>query len=366
MLTISLVDSRRQVFKNGVGLGEGDAKIHETPLSSSWCQHVVTSGRPLIIEDALQEPQYKDSEPVTLLGIHAYAGFPLVVEGVALGSFCAAHKEPHPWSELELRVLREFADSVASEIELRLELVRRRRAEAELTRSNEELNQFAHMASHDLKEPLRGVSGCLQILQGDLEDLSSENQEVFDHAIKAAERMQNMVQALYHYSQVGSDVLRTQEVDLDDLVQEVRADLNTILSERGATVSVSGELGTTRGDKAQLAQLFQNLILNAVKFQRPGVAPAISIDKNENCAYSVSDNGIGLEETHFLRIFEAFRRLHRGDDFPGTGMGLAICKRIVTRHSGKLWVESELGQGSRFFFTLSQEASAKADSSPPT
>ncbi len=352
IVTISLVDSRRQVFKSSVGLGEGEMKVLETPLSESWCQHVVTSGRPLIIKNAHGDPQFKDTQPATVLGLAAYAGFPLVVEGVALGSLCAAHTQPHDWTELELRILREFADSVASEIELRLELARRHRVAAELTRSNEELNQFAHMASHDLKEPLRGVSGCLQILQSDLSELSSENQEIFDHAIHSAERMQNMVQALYHYSQVGSNVLRTQEVDLDALIQELWADLNTIIVERKATLTPIGKLGSTRGDKAQLAQLFQNLILNAVKFTQPEITPALSIGKNEDGTFFVADNGIGLEEANFTRIFDAFRRLHRGDMYPGTGMGLAICKRIVGRHGGEIWVESKPGQGARFLFSL--------------
>jgi PAS domain S-box-containing protein len=225
---------------------------------------------------------------------------------------------------------------------------------ADLVRSNAELEQFAYVASHDLQEPLRMVASYTQLLARRYAGkLDTDADEFIGFAVDGAKRMQDLINDLLAYSRVGTRQLQVQPVDTGQLVNEVVTDLAAAIADSGATVVVD-ELPTVRGDPTQLRQLFQNLIANGIKF-RGSRAPQVRIaaDRQEGgWQFSVQDNGIGMEAQYLERIFVLFQRLHTRAEYPGTGMGLAICKKIVERHGGRIWVESEPGQGTTFWFTL--------------
>ncbi len=225
---------------------------------------------------------------------------------------------------------------------------------ADLQRSNHDLEQFAHVASHDLQEPLRAVTGCAQILQRRYADkLDDAANELIGHVVEGAGRMQTLVLDLLSYSRVGT---RQKEVALADSEASLRralANLQTAIKEAGAAVT-AGPLPPVSVDPAQLSQLFQNLVGNALKYRasRPTEIRVEARRHEQEWIFTVRDNGIGIESEFFERIFELFQRLHTRNEYPGTGIGLALCKKIVERYGGRIWVESTLGQGSVFYFTI--------------
>lgn len=223
-----------------------------------------------------------------------------------------------------------------------------------LEQSSVQLQQFAYIASHDLQAPLRGIAGFAQFLQqdygGKLDDTADE---YIEQIVLGAQRMQQLINDLLAYSRVESRGRAIAPIELANVFDEVVEVHQTEIEEAGSTVT-RGELPTVMGDAAQLSQLFQNLVSNAVKYHAEE-APCVhvSAERNGNSwIFCVRDNGIGIEAKHHERIFEIFRRLHTQEQYPGTGIGLAVCRRIVSRHGGRIWVESELGNGSTFYFTL--------------
>jgi signal transduction histidine kinase len=231
-----------------------------------------------------------------------------------------------------------------------------------LKRSNEELERFAFVASHDLKEPLRAISSYAQLVQQKLvaRDLDEDVALYLQQVTAAATRMQNLISDLLDYSRVDRQELNIEPVNLAAVVEGVLRDLAASIRESGARVS-HGPLPTLEADRRQVAQLLQNLIDNAIRF-RGEAAPVIDIQAR--CSdglwrFAVQDNGIGIDTKYHQRVFVIFQRLH-GRERPGTGIGLAICKRIVEGHGGSIWVESQPGQGATFCFTLPDKHSADA------
>lgn len=227
---------------------------------------------------------------------------------------------------------------------------------AELLRSNAELEQFAYVASHDLQSPLQATIGYADMLLWKYEGILDENgKRYINQIVQSGLRMKNLIQDLLAYSKLGNGQLDLQPVDSVAVLQEALENLRPEIAASGAQIHYS-ELPKVRGDHTQLTQLFQNLLSNAIKFRRPEVIPQINVssrpgDRGESL-FAVSDNGIGIPEEKFDCIFEAFQRLHGYQDYPGTGLGMAICKKIVTRHGGRIWVNSQLGEGTTFYFTL--------------
>ncbi len=225
---------------------------------------------------------------------------------------------------------------------------------SELERSNESLDQFAHVASHDLQEPLRMVSSFMALLSNQYGDQLDENaKEYIDFAVDGAQRMQRLVIDLLTYARVGTRGKSFETTECEDVLKISLINLKVALEE-SAAVLTHDPLPVLMADEDQLVQLFQNLIGNAIKFIDEGTPKVrIGVTKERGFhRFSIQDNGIGIAPENLERIFGVSQRLHSIDEYPGTGLGLAICKRIVERHGGRIWIESELGKGSTFFFTL--------------
>lgn len=224
----------------------------------------------------------------------------------------------------------------------------------ELGRSNKELEEFAYVASHDLQEPLRSVAGACQLLQRRYsEKLDASALEFIDFAVSGAKRMEELINDLLAYSRVSTKAREPILTDLNKVCADVLENLRSAIHDTQAVIT-KDQLPTMAVDPWQVSQLFQNLIANALKF-RGKAAPHIHIGavaETNVWHFSVKDNGIGINPKYFDRIFVVFKRLHTRDQYPGTGIGLASCKKIVERHGGSIWVESAEGKGTTFHFTL--------------
>ena len=255
----------------------------------------------------------------------------------------------------------ESADGILVTAAIR-DITTRKKAEAnllqkvkELNRSNEELGQFAYIASHDLQEPLRMVASYTQLLSRRYKGkLDADADEFIAFAVDGASRMQRLIQDLLAYSRVGTKGNDLLDTSTEDALQQALMNLRGAIEESGALVT-HDPLPTVLADEMQLIQLFQNLVGNAIKYQSPGV-PKVHITAARNggkqLLFSVQDNGLGIDPQYFEKIFGVFQRLHKREEFAGTGIGLAICKKIVERHGGSISVESQPGQGSTFRFAL--------------
>jgi PAS domain S-box-containing protein len=224
----------------------------------------------------------------------------------------------------------------------------------ELARSNAELEQFAYISSHDLQEPLRMIASYLQLLQRKYQGRLDEKADKYIYfAVDGASRMQNLINDLLEFSRVTTKAREFEPTDCKSLLDQVVSDLEVSIKENEARISY-GTLPVVMADSMQLAQVFQNLISNAIKFRSEKV-PEIKISaekKEDEWLFSIQDNGIGIDPRFSERIFEVFKRLHKKEEYPGTGIGLSICKKIVERHGGNICVESESGKGSIFYFNL--------------
>ena len=263
--------------------------------------------------------------------------------------------------DLEIQVAQRTEELREANIHLSVELDERRRAEMqlaryadELARSNAELEQFAYVASHDLQEPLRMVASFTQLLGKRYRGkLDRDADEFIGFAVDGANRMQRLINDLLAYSRVGTRGKPFKPVDSKVILGEATDNLTKAIEESGAVITQDA-LPLVMGDEVQLLQVFQNLIANAIKFHGPE-PPQIQVKterRNHEWVFAIQDNGIGIAPEHQKRIFAIFQRLHHRSEYPGTGIGLAICKKIVERHGGRIWVESQLAKGSTFYFSL--------------
>jgi len=224
----------------------------------------------------------------------------------------------------------------------------------ELARSNADLKQFAYIVSHDLKEPLLTVEGFVKLLARRYKGkLDVKADEFIEYIAEGVRRMQVLIKDLLEYSQVGTKGEKFKSTDCSFVVDKAIDNLQAVIEESNAVVTYD-ELPTIMADTSQMISLFQNLIGNAIKF-RSEEAPRVHISaerKGDEWVFSIQDNGIGIDLKNAERIFVVFQRLHNKDEYPGTGIGLAICKKIVERHGGHIWIESEIGKSSTFYFTI--------------
>jgi PAS domain S-box-containing protein len=259
-----------------------------------------------------------------------------------------------PLRDAEGRVVRWFGTCTDVDDRIRAESSLRLRTE-ELARSNSELEQFAYVASHDLQEPLRVVASYVQLLERRYKDkLDADAAEFIGFTVTASRRMQRLINDLLDFSRVATRGRDMAAVDSESALAQSLVNLQGAIEESAALIT-HDPLPTVLADEAQLVQLWQNLLGNAIKFRGEGAAPIVHVSARttrSGWTFSVRDNGIGIAAEYHERIFAIFQRLHGHDEYPGTGIGLAVCKKIVERHRGRIWVESEPGQGSTFFFEL--------------
>jgi len=257
---------------------------------------------------------------------------------------------------------KKLKETTASRDELNKEIAERKIVEKalqntakDLTRSNKDLEQFAYVASHDLQEPLRAVAGFMGLLKKQYHaTLNTEAAEYIDLSVEGAERMQTLIQDLLTYSRVGTKGGAFVPTNMMDAYENAMKNLQVALDETGTIVTCDNSMPTIIADETQMTQLLQNLIGNALKFHGEKT-PQIHVGaqrENDSWIMSVRDNGIGIEPQYFERIFLIFQRLHTRTQFKGTGIGLAVCKKIVERHGGSMWVESTPGVGSTFYFSI--------------
>ena len=272
------------------------------------------------------------------------------------------------WVDLSVALACDASGVPQYEIALFDDITERKKAEAalreaheELKRSNAELEQFAYVASHDLQEPLRMVSSYTQLLMRRYGDkLDGDAREFTAFIVDGATRMKQLIEDLLAYSRVGTRDKNFKPVDAGSSLGRALTNLRAAIQDSGATVT-HDPLPTIPCDEVQVAQLFQNLIGNALKFRKPDAAPAVHVgaaDQGAEWEFMVRDNGIGIEPQYFQRIFMVFQRLHDKGEYPGTGIGLAIVKKVVERHGGRIWVQSQPGAGTTFHFTMPKERKA--------
>ena len=228
-----------------------------------------------------------------------------------------------------------------------------------LKKSNEDLEQFAYIASHDLQEPLRAVSSYCQLLkEKEYNNVDEESKKFLDYIIDSSFRMKTLIKELLDYSRVGRKDKPFEKIDLKELLQEVLYDFEVSIKETNANIIIESELPEIFAIRFRIKQLLHNIISNSLKF-RSDKKPVIRISccETEDSHYwlfSVKDNGIGIDKKYYHRIFGVFKRLYSREEYPGTGIGLALCKKIVERHGGRIWVESEVNKGTCIYFTIAK------------
>ncbi|MBI3779880.1 MAG: PAS domain S-box protein [candidate division NC10 bacterium] len=316
-------------------------------------QPVVWGGGGPVPPELRLKPPY---DAIEAFRSRVFAILPLVVEGRAIGVLGGDRKRTQkPLDAVTLELFQLFAGQAALSIDhARLFDAQARRAE-ELARSNAELEQFGSVASHDLQEPLRMVASFTQLLAKRYRGkLDAEADEFIAYAVDGATRMQRLINDLLTYSRVGRLGKPFELTDCEAVLDRTLADLRVTIEENGAVIT-HDPLPTLMADVTQLRQLFQNLIGNALKFRsdKPTEVRVGAERTDGTWLFSIRDNGIGIDPQQQDRVFVIFQRLHTRDEYPGTGIGLAICRRIVEQHGGRIWVESEPGKGATFYFTLS-------------
>ena len=251
-------------------------------------------------------------------------------------------------------------------LEMGIDITERKKAEADLLKANEELiysnkefEQFAYIVSHDLQEPLRAVYSFAEFLETDYgKKFDSKADEYIEFITRAAKRMQQMINDILLLSRVGTRGKEFSVTDIEKVIKIATVSLANFIDDNKAIVTYDTPMPKILADNTQLTQLFQNLIENGIKFHKKDEPPKIHIsfqEESDKFIFSVKDNGIGIEKRYFNKLFTIFQRLHSREEYPGTGIGLAICKKIVERHGGRIWLESKVGQGSTFYFDIHKQ-----------
>ena len=350
LVSIVDFDGDRQVFKSQIGLGEPWASKRQTPLSHSFCQHVVLNNEALVVENASEHALVKDNLAVRDLNVAAYLGMPVYSpNGQPLGALCVIDNVPRSWSSSNIENLTDLARCVSDVIGLKGELLTNERL-------RQEQRDFAYGLSHDLKAPVNTLNMLIQEFIEDRKELKSDEQTLLNVALSCAQRITTQIEAISRYTRTLKMSESHVPVDLNILCSEILSDLHTGICATQADIDC-GQLPTITANRAQMNQLFQSLLTNALTYQPVGQQPVINIHSSINTAHRfheihISDNGIGIASEHLDRIFRIFGRLHTQQDHPGAGIGLTLCRRVAINHGGSLRVSSVPGSGSTFTLRL--------------
>ncbi|WP_436346557.1 sensor histidine kinase [Natronorubrum sp. FCH18a] len=355
-------DAGEYIFEGVDAPPDADLEAGDTTaLEATNCEHVVSTERTLVLEDVeVDAPEFADRAGNAEWGISCYLGTPITVDGEVYGTFCFYDMEARAeeFTDWEVTFIELLGNWVSYELE-------RERYRRKLEESNERLEQFAYTASHDLQEPLRMITSYLGLIEQRYRDeLDEDAEEFLAFAVDGAERMGEMIDGLLAYSRVETRGSPFEPIDLNAVLDDVRDDLQFRLEETDADLS-SESLPRVEGDADQLRQVFQNLLSNAIEYSGDE-PPRIRVSAERtggDWTISVSDEGIGIDPDDAERVFEVFERLHSHEEHAGTGIGLALCERIVERHGGEIWVDSEPDEGATFAFTLPATSSDGAETS---
>ena len=366
-IVITVAQPERNIFTTAYVMG-GEVRDRQpgdvTGLSDSVTQEVIRRRSGLIIqsEDVAElRNRYSTLLPAYQAGFRSFLSVPLIANDEVIGALHLEATVSNAYGERDLNLAMNVGAQISGAIanaQLFAQLEAGEEALAaqarDLERSNRDLEQFAYVASHDLQEPLRMVDSYVQILAKDYKGkLDSDADRVIGYAVDGATRMQTLIDDLLAYSRVGTQGKPFEPTDFNEIAYQVVADLEAVIEDSQAVVTCDA-FPTVMGDATQLIQLLRNLVSNGIKY-RGEEPPRVNIgvgQKGNEWVFSIRDNGIGINPNHYERIFQMFQRLHHRSEYPGTGIGLAICQRIVERHGGYIWVDSELGRGSTFFFTI--------------
>lgn len=350
---VSLIDEKRQYFKSHLGLD-----TLETSRDVSFCAHAIHNHNEVFtVSDARLDERFHDNPLVTdEPKIVFYAGMPLVTkEGYALGTLCVIDTEPHHLSDEQKEVLKRLSKQVMYLLELRQKRFLNKTLQHKLEAYAQDMGAFAYSASHDLQEPLRTAKSFLDLLARTHADkLDDTGKKYMQLAVGSMTRMTELINDLLEYSRSGNSDEDCDDINLRMVVEDIIEMNKLIITEKNVQFEI-GELPVIKISKAAITQLMHNIIGNAIKYQSEGVKPVIKIsalDEETQWKISISDNGIGIEDENTQSIFKIFKRLKTKGAYVGTGIGLAICKKIVQHHGGEIWVESEYGKGSTFHFTI--------------
>ncbi len=369
---VYLLDSERNILIQKAAHGpknpeELDIKNPITiPLGKGIVGTVAQTGEPEIVSDTRKDSRYILDDDYRLSEISV----PIIYENEVIGVIDSEHPDANFYTQEHLIILKTIAAISANKIkhaqaneqlrnyrknlerEVDIKTKDLQTAIMNLKRSNKDLESFAYAASHDLQEPLRTILSYLQLIKMKQNDFSSEFQEYFDFVIGGAERMNYMLQGLLAYSRLGNTHKeKAALLDMSNIVAFIIANLNCTIKDNDAQI-LYDDLHPIRGNKVQIIQLFQNIISNALKFKKEDVVPIIKISSEQKggfIVFQISDNGIGIAPEYHNKIFTLFRRLHSFDAFQGSGIGLALCKRIIEYHYGEIDVSSVLEEGSTFY-----------------
>ena len=350
LVSIVDFDNNRQFFKSQVGLVEPWAAQRQTPLSHSFCQHVVNDNATLVVENAAQHPKVKDNLAVRDLGVATYLGCPIYSpDDKPIGAFCVIDGNPRRWTDVEITQLEGLSRCVTDAIKLKASYL-----DSEALRK--EQADFSYAISHELKSPANTIDLILNEIAFEGDKLSDDVQMLVKEGLGTVMRMREQVEAVLHYSRTTAKGGAIEEISLSLLVEEILLDLKGEITVSGASISC-GDLPVIMGSRMQIRALFQNMISNAMKFSSPARAPVVEITaifEESLCQHRIMirDNGIGIAPENRASIFTLFNRLHLQKEYAGTGVGLALCQRVMKNHEGSIQVTSDDQNGSIFVITF--------------
>lgn len=374
---VYLLDKERQILVQAAA--HGPKNPHEMdianpitiPLGQGIVGTVAQSRIAEIIADTSQDPRYIVDDDFRYSEITV----PIMDGERLIGVIDSEHPDKNFFTQEHLELLQTIAAMAVTKI-LHAQAVERLRSHqrdleeriaeqtkdlkehiVELRKSNQDLEGFAYAASHDLAEPLRTISSFLQLIQRKEKNLSSDSLEYMDFAVAGVHRLKSLLDGLLVYARVGQKTVEQNLLDLNATMLTVQSNLSQLIKEKDATLSYD-KLPSLPGNDSSLIQLFQNLIANAIKFHHKDRKPVITVsctEQEKHFQFAFQDNGIGMEEMFFEKAFKLFGRLHTINEYKGSGLGLALCKRVVENHGGEIWLHSEIGLGTTVYFTLRKD-----------